>query len=86
MENFTIQDYNELIDFSDIKLTALQAIKMKCKECCCFNWAEAKRCDVTTCALNQFITGKRKRTMNLTDEERERRKNQFNKNIKLRTL
>lgn len=70
-----IQDYNELIDFSDIKLTPLQAIKLNCKQCCAFSWAEAKKCEIKTCPLNQFITGKRKRKY--SDEEIERRRQQM---------
>ena len=72
-----ISEYNELIDFSNTKLTPLQAIKLKCKECCAFYWNEAKRCDIKTCALNQFIT--KKNTYTITEEERERRRNIFKK-------
>lgn len=70
------RDYTELIDFSDMKLTALQAIKLKCIECCAFNYKEAKKCDIKTCALNQFIT--KKREYRITEEERERRRKNFN--------
>ena len=76
MENkFKITDYNDITDFSDIKLTPLQAIKLKCKECYVWNWKEAKKCDTKTCPLNQFITKKNNYT--ISDEERERRRNIF---------
>lgn len=59
-EKLNISKYNALIDLSDIKLTPLQAIKMKCKECCAFDWSEAKRCDIKSCPLNQFMRKLRK--------------------------
>lgn len=73
---FGISEYNYITDFTDIKLLPLQAIKLKCKECCGYDWAEAKRCDIKTCPLNQFIAGK-KTTYTISEEERERRRNNF---------
>ena len=72
LDNITLRDYNELIDLSSYKLTPLQAIKLKCKECCGFNSFEVKQCNITTCALHQFINNKN--IYNITEEERERRK------------
>lgn len=76
-EKIDISSYNTLLDFSNIKLTPLKAIKLKCKECCAFNYKEAKRCDIKTCPLNQFIT--KKTTYVISEEERERRRKLFNK-------
>lgn len=76
IENFKITDYNDVMDFSDIKLTPLKAIKLKCKECCGYNSREAKKCNIKTCPLNQFITKRNK--YNISEEERNRRKNIFN--------
>lgn len=73
LEQITLRDYTKLIDLSPYKLTPLQAIKLKCKECCGFNSAEVRKCNITTCALNQFINSKN--SYNITEEERERRRN-----------
>lgn len=72
-EKFNLQDYTELIDFTNIKLTPSLAIKLKCKECCAFNSKEVAKCENTSCPLHQFTHNKRKR--NISDEDRERRRN-----------
>ena len=71
------RDYTELVDFSGMELTPLQAIKLKCIECCAFDYKEAKRCDIKTCVLNQFIT--KKREYHLSEKDRERRRKNFKK-------
>lgn len=74
-----ISEYNRLVDFNDYEpLTPLQAIKLKCKECCAFQSSEVLKCEIKDCALNQFIN--KKRNYNISDEERERRRKIFKKN------
>lgn len=72
-EKINLNAYTELIDLSNIKLTPLLAIKLKCKECCAFNSKEVTKCESKTCPLYQFTHNKRKR--NISDEDRERRRN-----------
>lgn len=75
---FNIVEFKSPTDFSNIELTPMQAIRAYCKECCGYSMYEAKRCEIKTCPLNKFIT--RKRTYNISDEERERRRNLLKKN------
>lgn len=75
-QKITLYEYNELVDFTNYQeLTPLQAIKLKCKECCCFNMSDVKRCEIKSCALNQFIN--RQRKYNITEADRERRREQL---------
>lgn len=54
MGKFKLCDYNHLMDFSDIDMTAKEAICAKCHECCCFQATEVKQCKQTDCALYKF--------------------------------
>ncbi len=67
-------DYNDLVDFREYeRLTPLKAIKFKCKECCCWNSYESRQCENYDCPLQQFIN--RKQRYRVSEEDRERRKN-----------
>lgn len=39
-------------------LTALQAIREKCMECCCWYSPEVKNCPCTDCVLHPFRMGR----------------------------
>ena len=41
------------------RLTALEAIRAKCIDCCCGNKAEVRRCTATSCPLHPYRMGKR---------------------------
>lgn len=41
-----------------VKMTALQAIRAKCLDCCCNNAAEVAQCPCTNCTLYPFRFGK----------------------------
>jgi hypothetical protein len=41
------------------ELTPMKAIRAKCLDCCCWNEAEVKRCEINDCALFQYRMGKR---------------------------
>lgn len=51
---FKLYDYNDITDFSNIELTAKEAILAKCYDCCCFDGVEVKECNIKTCPLHQF--------------------------------
>ena len=40
------------------RLTRGQAIKAKCLDCCCGQYAEVKKCTVTNCPLWSYRLGK----------------------------
>lgn len=76
MENkITLRDYNSLVDLSRANLTPRQAILFKCRECCGFEWGEARACDSKTCALWQIsrrYMNKQARTIKpMTEEQKE---------------
>lgn len=51
-------------------MTALQAIKEKCLDCCCGNVAEVRRCEILKCPLYDFRTGHKPKVV---DENKPRR-------------
>ena len=55
------------------RMTAMQAIKAKCLECCCGQKAEVKLCEITDCALYEFRLGKNPnyKKKELTEEQKQ---------------
>jgi len=80
MRNFKLYDYNQLMDFTDIEMTAKEAICAKCHECCCFQATEVKKCKQTDCALFKFKEKWYKIPMKISDEVRNKRKENMIKN------
>jgi hypothetical protein len=53
----------------------LSVIRDKCLDCCCGQEAEVRKCVAVTCALWPYRMGSNPfRSVNLSDEERERRR------------
>lgn len=53
-------------------MTPLEAIRMKCKDCCCGQVGEVKSCEAKDCPLHPFRMGKNpfRKKRELTDEEK----------------
>jgi len=45
------------------RLTPMKAIRQKCIDCCCFNKAEVRRCEMDDCPLWIYRMGKRPETV-----------------------
>ena len=43
----------------EVDLTPMRAIRYKCMECCCFDWAEVRECELTECPLWSYRMGHR---------------------------
>ena len=43
--------------------TPMAAIRNKCLDCCCWNWAEVRDCIATDCSLHPYRFGKRPATL-----------------------
>jgi hypothetical protein len=50
--------YKTKIGLVTKNLTSTKAIRAKCLDCCCWNEAEVKRCEISDCALFPFRMGK----------------------------
>lgn len=59
-------------DLMSEKITSpLKAIKAKCMDCCCFQYAEVKNCEAFNCPLYDFRLGKNPHIKrNLTEQQR----------------
>lgn len=67
----------QLVDFADYEsLTPMRAIRLKCLDCCGFDDKEVRLCEIKTCALHQFKE-KNFKTLQLTDEQRQKRSERF---------
>ena len=62
------------------KITPLQAIYAKCKDCCCGDVSEVHNCTAVGCPLYPFHK-KVKRTRTLTEEQKQALAERFRKNI-----
>ena len=73
-KKFTINDYNDNVDFRDYEpLTPMEAIKAYCKQCYCYDSFEMKKCNSYSCPFNQFLKrGFRGKPKNYSEETRER--------------
>lgn len=47
----TYREYNKPTDFSEVQLTPMKAIMMKCKDCCAYDAGEVNSCEIKTCPL-----------------------------------
>ena len=67
---FDLKSYQNLTDFSNIELSAKEAILAKCWDCCCYDAMEVKECNIKTCPLHQYKVKwyKVPRTKNLNDK------------------
>lgn len=61
------------------KLTASQAIRQKCLECCGWYTPEVKHCEAKDCALHPFRMGRAGNKLNLTEKQRACRINKMKK-------
>jgi len=74
-KKFNLSEFKNMVDFNDYEpLTPMMAIKAKCKECYCWDNTEMKKCDTYSCPLNQFLRNGFKSNKNISEEERERRR------------
>ncbi len=72
-----IQNLKDLNDVVKNNTSVINAIQLKCYDCCCFDYEEVKQCCVTTCALYPFRLGnnpflKREYTEEQKEQMRER--------------
>jgi hypothetical protein len=63
----------------------LKAIREKCLDCCCWSESEVRLCTAVDCALYYFRMGKnnspKHKKKELTDEQREAMRKNFEKNV-----
>lgn len=80
MKKFDIKKFNDRVDFTEYEpLEPIEAIQAYCKECYCWDMKEMKLCDCVKCPFNQFLINnfkveKKKKTYNISEEERQRRR------------
>ena len=76
-EKFSLIDYNNVVeDFTQYDFSVKELVCFKCHECCCYDSAEAKRCDLKSCPLYPLKAKWYKiprRRRQLTEEERKKR-------------
>ena len=68
-------------------MTALQAIRAKCLDCCCGNTAEVTRCPCVDCSLYPYREGHNpfKKKREYTDEQREEQRQRLKANLAKKT-
>ena len=57
MSNKQVVDTKDGIQ--EVDLTPIRAIRLKCMDCCCFDWAEVRECELTECSLHSYRMGHR---------------------------
>ena len=70
-----IKSLEQLREILPLNTRPLDAIRLKCLDCSCYDWKEVGECNMTDCPLHPFRLGKNpfdKR--NFTPEEREKRR------------
>ena len=55
MSNKQVVDTKDVIQ--EVDLTPIRAIRLKCMDCCCFDWAEVRECELTECSLHSYRMG-----------------------------
>ena len=53
-KNFTLRDYTNRTDFTEIELTPKKAMMAKCYDCCCYDRKEVKLCNIKHCPLYKY--------------------------------
>lgn len=66
-----IKNINDLTDKVKTNTSLKDAIRLKCLDCCCYQYSEIKACTITNCPLYPFRNGKNPFRRELTEEERE---------------
>lgn len=70
MELRNIKNINELNEKVKENKSMKDAIRLKCLDCCCYQFNEIKACTITNCPLYPFRNGRNPFKRELTEEEK----------------